>query len=1475
MGASATASVARASTSAAGGASASRVPAAPVVSGLPAYMTVVDAGSGAGAAQGRIQALQQQEQTDDRSVAEDLADRIGQSDARETMQAEDARQAAQSDAAQQGQQAARQAREAGGEAVSRASQPGEDGAGPDDGNGLVAANGEPAQAGDEQASRADGGAQAGGTAGAAGAAHGPGSAGVGGAGGASAGAATSQGASDGAAGVAAGPGAAQATGSNGAGGAAGAAAGGPLAEDVPREGAPPEPGTGAGALATGDLVLIDVELAEHQRWAAAESVVGEAGSMQRAEFIAESAGGGFIGGVASGAAMGLGIGLVSRAVPVLGPIIGGGMALHGLITRDWAATGATIGKFGEGSDTYDTLANTLASVSAVIDVVNGVLDTIGGIVGVVEAVAIGVAAGAGVLAFFTFGATAGIAVAAGELAADCEEIREGISAVTTVLNEINNELLNPCILLFRALHEFTADADPREIESGGHDLAGAAGAIGGALGGWLGGQAAHMGAKPPPQDGEGTPQRPPHETPAAAAGEGPEVHFQEPPATVQSGSSAGAAALPEAGLAPAAGPARAPMQVADSEVAPLPSTAAMAPTLEAAPTVAPAAGAHPDVEDGFAPTHGPWQEHDFGDLQHEVNALAQSPFGDHIASRAMAPVEDVPRDATQSRQAVHDEAYEGIRQQRPEGWDPDAGRQDQHWTKVRDATVNVAAGELPATSEAINANRSPLQSRVAKQASLLLTTEGVPTSQIPEGQRGTRYYIGDRPMGGVGEIEGPAPAQRSLNLQGPDDVETPEYRRYRTEHRFADAYLIPQERAQIQASRARAGLQPLDDVQLATAAGEQARWRVEGVPSTDLAQRPTTPWSGETVQLGRAGPQQMLLAPELLSPDLHARGLTVDPGPRPTRQPAPVDERQGSLDFDQPAVNPNQTSMDFGATQAAGSRAMPIADQPATRSEAPLGSEQRQSLFDRAVRMGHDPGSIAFHDGPTEFDPATGQLRIGPNVAPLPAAERPAGLVNPANAALNEDAVIGHEVIGHAEAALGGATRDEPWHEELQASARAALHTPDLPDEQRMLLLQDAAARRRHQTGDGEIYIDTERYGPAAEAQRRASRGEGGGGGEPSVIIDPSLYEPAPATPAQPAQSLEEPTHSATPRMPTSPSGNGTAGGARAAAGFGARSHQVAALFLPQVFGGGGEAPTYAQQQAEHRAEFTDDNQPAAGVERVNPHYSSPPGTPDQIVALQNEILNLMAVRARAEAESQHEGERVDACEENRTPIAATLDDTRGGLGAVRAHEQAVQRRDAANQAQQQRQQESEGLTSGYPNQATGLGVLSVPLAAWEGFTSLASHLPGSAGDRMAEMNGEARRMQAAFDQMGAHMAGADGAQPARAEELASDSSRIAATGEQAQASHEDLQTAADGAVGLQSANDATLAAAQQRQQAADQRSEELGAAADDRQAAADSLAAQMRSWAQTHHDERSQAIASTVARLQEQGKIVTESPPE
>ena len=565
MGAPATASVARASDRAGSAASAGATSArtAPVVSGLPAYMQVVDAGAAAGAARGRIQALQQQEETDDRSVAEDLADRVGLDDARQTMQAQDARTAAQSDVAQRGQDEVRQAAQADSAPMSFMQRPEDQVSRMGGGDAFDSPGAWMMTSGEGPMSRADG--RTDGTSTPIGAPTGPGQRMAGAAGGGTTAVGFAAGGAQGAQNGRVGAGGAAAASNGGAVGAdqtgkqaskaEGAAAetqGDELADDVPRDEAPPaDPDTGAGALDTGDLVLIDVELAEHQRWAAAESVVGEAWSIERIEWVAETAGEGAIGGVASGAAMGLGIGLVQRYVPKLLPVVNGGLALHSLLTRDWAATGATIGKFGQGNDAYQMLGNSLRAVSTVVEIVANVVDTIGLIALAVEGVAAGVAAGAGVLAFFTFGATAGIAVAAGELAATCEEIREACTAVSFELNEINTRVLQPCIPLFFLMHDLSSQSDPRELEDDKQDLQGATGAIGGVLGGWIGGRAAaYKRGVPPPADGDATPQRPPHDSPPAPDGDAPEVHFKKPPTIDDQAGGATGSPLPEPDAVP-------------------------------------------------------------------------------------------------------------------------------------------------------------------------------------------------------------------------------------------------------------------------------------------------------------------------------------------------------------------------------------------------------------------------------------------------------------------------------------------------------------------------------------------------------------------------------------------------------------------------------------------------------------------------------------------------------------------------------------------------------------------------------------------------------------------------------------------------------------------------------------------------------------------------------------------------------------
>ena len=145
-------------------------------------------------------------------------------------------------------------------------------------------------------------------------------------------------------------------------------------------------------METEDLGLIQAELIEHEQWKAAQTHVGAAGSIDRAGFIAEMAGKGTESGAVTGLIMGAGTGLVTKLaerfcpIPGVGAVIAGGMAAYGLLTKDWKESGETIGKFGQGSDTYDVLANSIASVSEVIDIVVNVLSVIAGIIGLISAV---------------------------------------------------------------------------------------------------------------------------------------------------------------------------------------------------------------------------------------------------------------------------------------------------------------------------------------------------------------------------------------------------------------------------------------------------------------------------------------------------------------------------------------------------------------------------------------------------------------------------------------------------------------------------------------------------------------------------------------------------------------------------------------------------------------------------------------------------------------------------------------------------------------------------------------------------------------------------------------------------------------------------------------------------------------------------------------------------------------------------------
>jgi hypothetical protein len=280
-------------------------------------------------------------------------------------------------------------------------------------------------------------------------------------------------------------------------------------------GAPNAVSDGAGGA--GGNGLIDKELAENKRAtttpaqdpkALAEQAAGGSWSLDRLGFVAQNVGAGAWEGGKTGAMMGAATGVATRMaergalwatqkwgpkilsnvakatpVPAVGAIIGGGLAVYSLANKwkDRENIYKTITNFGQGEDVFDVIANSLDSISQVIDIVSASLNVIAGIAGLF-------AAGAWLAAVLSAGTLTPLAGAATALAA-------GIGVATTVLDLVNLGI-GSLILAFRSLHMMNKDFEsPEAVVKAGQDLQKAASGPFAAAGAFAGGKAAGRGKK--------------------------------------------------------------------------------------------------------------------------------------------------------------------------------------------------------------------------------------------------------------------------------------------------------------------------------------------------------------------------------------------------------------------------------------------------------------------------------------------------------------------------------------------------------------------------------------------------------------------------------------------------------------------------------------------------------------------------------------------------------------------------------------------------------------------------------------------------------------------------------------------------------------------------------------------------------------------------------------------------------------------
>jgi Domain of unknown function (DUF4157) len=1155
---------------------------------------------------------------------------------------------------------------------------------------------------------------------------------------------------------------------------------------------PPIPPSGIEALGTGDIALIDEELAEHQRWQGALGRVGTAGSLGRAEFLAESAGGGLLNGFASGAAMGLGIGLAGRAlkfVPYVGAIIGGGMALHGLAHRDWSNTAETIGNIGQGNSTYEVIANTLAAVAEAIDVVSNIMNVVAGITGVLAVACTVAAAALTAAAFITLGATLPAAVMAGEAAVTLGEITLAISEVTNVMDIINSAILQPSILLFRALHTFTTAADPREVEAQGAGLGQAASTAGAFFGARVGGRLAE-GYQTPGQDPLPHPEGSIHpETPPVGSGDGPVVHFEAPPASADAPSSTAPiipieAPAPHIDSAPVT-PVETPV-AQSTPVAPVdfPTSASNAPTATTSETSA-------------SPHSG--QLTLFGEPSSTQTSVSHSHAEAPSSSTAPTqPVAENPQLSLPFPGSVHENP--GIWTTEP----PKPGFEQFDPQKI--LRPDTVIGDQPA---------QPLQSSShSNEASF--------ASLNPE-------------IAALNQSE----FAKSLDYQPPSAPTAPPGTNFENAHK--------------------SGAQGFRNDFPSNNAGNP-------MPEGTQAQHWTKKIESEAANL---------------HPDLMNENMSALQSERPGQKGTPNEDRPAQTLLTDPNGGGTTYSTD-GDTQTGGNIRRPRRRGDRGFQKGTPVKQTEHKFADRAlipaeaarILSGSDPGNTALWSGANARWIMTGEPgpgNWGPQAAPLGQATQSTGSISTPMSSSPVSSTPEIAVTASATPAIA------PVEVNVPVTTTDIPQTSVTPSNSISSLPPDTATTSLPATTPVAITPTQTPSTPEAVTNPQPITSIPVISSEQSVTSAPIVSLSVEPPVSQTATTSVNPTPSTTtPITPTTPGAGNTSISTTPTSGVRtpppvvpSTLRQIGTMFLPQVFEPGGETMTLAQRQAAHRAQFTADNQPSQGVERVSPQYSNPPGTPQQLAAIQLEIENLLAARAMAEQASQQMSQQEAHHQAQQHPIRQAVQDAGAALSASQAHQQAVARHEQTNQAQQQRQQEAQTLVSGYPSRAAGIAVLTVPLTIFRGFTSLGSHLPGSAGQKMSQMNQDSQRLQSDFAQMAVNMATQSDAQPARQQELQNDAARLQATNQQTTTTQENFQTAQSGAQNMQQSNETTLAQAQAARTEADNQQSDLTQAADRKQQQAQMLSQELQAWASAHKAARQAAINETQKRLRRQGYIV------
>lgn len=265
--------------------------------------------------------------------------------------------------------------------------------------------------------------------------------------------------------------------------------------------------------------------------------------------------------------------------------------------------------------------------------------------------------------------------------------------------------------------------------------------------------------------------------------------------------------------------------------------------------------------------------------------------------------------------------------------------------------------------------------------------------------------------------------------------------------------------------------------------------------------------------------------------------------------------------------------------------------------------------------------------------------------------------------------------------------------------------------------------------------------------------------------------------------------------------------------------------------------------------------QKVVNVERPNPSYQDPPGSVEELDAIQAEIEGILGQRAQAAA-AQSQMEQELAVVQGQQPQAdQVVQKSTDAMAAADAQKAKVAEKKSVTQQQGQKVEELQGKSSQYSGYSAGFSKVTTPLKGFQKFTWIASKLPGSAGAAMGRINEKATMISGAFDNMNAQMGNQQQANSQRKAAIQDKTGRLDATADQANESGAQLQTAADGAQSLAQTNQEKVSEATAARDEAKNEGSDLEKQAQDKKKRKDELTASLSAWAVQHRQARLDTI--------------------